>query len=46
MRGLERDLSKRCKSVDEFAKAFCAAVREETPKRPGFLAGLFRKGST
>jgi eukaryotic-like serine/threonine-protein kinase len=46
MRGLERDLSKRCKSVDEFAKAFCAAVREETPKRPGFLTGLFRKGST
>jgi len=46
MRGLERDLSKRCKSVDEFAKAFCAAVREEAPKRSGFLTGLFRKGST
>src|ERR687893_1310279 len=42
MRGLERDLSKRCKSVDEFAKAFCTAVREEAPKRPGFLTGLFR----
>jgi len=43
MQGLERDLSKRCKTVDEFAKAFCTAVREETPKRTGFLAGLFRK---
>jgi serine/threonine protein kinase len=42
MRGLERDLSKRCKTVDEFARAFCTAV-EETPKRPGFLTALFRK---
>jgi serine/threonine-protein kinase len=42
MRGLERDLSKRCKTVDEFARAFCTAV-EQTPKRPGFLTGLFRK---
>jgi eukaryotic-like serine/threonine-protein kinase len=42
MRGLERDLSKRCKTVDEFARAFCTAV-EETPKRTGFLTGLFRK---
>ena len=29
MRGLERDLSKRCKTVDEFARAFCTAVRDE-----------------
>jgi eukaryotic-like serine/threonine-protein kinase len=43
MHGLERDLSKRSKTVDEFAKAFCTAVQEETPKRAGFLAGLFRK---
>jgi eukaryotic-like serine/threonine-protein kinase len=42
MRGLERDLSKRCKTVDEFAKAFCTAV-EDTPKRTGFLTALFRK---
>jgi serine/threonine-protein kinase len=42
MRGLERDLSKRCKTVDEFARGFCTAV-EETPKRPGFLTTLFRK---
>jgi serine/threonine-protein kinase len=43
MQGLQRDLSKRCKTVDEFAKAFCGAVRD-TPKRGGFLTGLFRKG--
>jgi eukaryotic-like serine/threonine-protein kinase len=42
MHGLERDPSKRCKSVAEFARAFCAAVEQE-PKRPGFLTGLFRK---
>jgi serine/threonine protein kinase len=44
MHGLERDLSQRCKTVDEFATAFCTAVREETPKRANFLAALFRKG--
>jgi eukaryotic-like serine/threonine-protein kinase len=44
MHGLQRDLTKRCKNVEEFAQAFCAAVREEPPKRSGFLAGLFRKG--
>jgi serine/threonine protein kinase len=45
MRGLERDLSKRCKTVDEFARGFCTAAREQAPKRTGFLTGLFRKGS-
>jgi hypothetical protein len=44
MRALERDLSKRCRTVEEFARDFCAAVKDQTPKRPGFLAGLFRKG--
>src|SRR5215211_2127294 len=44
MKGLERDLSRRCRTVQEFADAFCAAVKEQ-PKRSGFLAGLFRKGS-
>jgi len=44
MNGLQRDLSKRCKTVAEFAQAFCAAVRQETPKRAGFLTGFFRKG--
>ena len=44
MRGLERDLSKRCKTVDEFARAFCTAAREDTPRKHGFLTSLFRKG--
>jgi serine/threonine protein kinase len=44
MRGLERDLSKRCRTVEEFARAFCAAAQDDAPKR-GFLAGLFRKGA-
>jgi serine/threonine protein kinase len=43
MHGLERDLTKRCRNVEEFAKAFCAAVEEEPRKRGGFLTGLFRK---
>jgi serine/threonine protein kinase len=45
MHGLERDLSKRCKTVDEFATAFCTAV-QESPKRGGFLTALFRKGGS
>jgi eukaryotic-like serine/threonine-protein kinase len=45
MHGLERDLTKRCRTVQEFASAFCQAVREEAPKRTGFLTALFRKGS-
>jgi serine/threonine-protein kinase len=45
MNGLERDLTKRCKTVDEFARAFCTAVTE-VPKRAGFLTTLFRKGGT
>jgi serine/threonine-protein kinase len=44
MHGLERDLTKRCKTVAEFARAFCAAVEEGPRKRGGFLTGLFRKG--
>jgi serine/threonine protein kinase len=44
MQGLERDLSKRCKTVDEFATAFCTAV-EDAPKRTGFLTTLFRKSA-
>jgi eukaryotic-like serine/threonine-protein kinase len=44
MNGLERELTRRCKTVDEFARAFCAAVEEEPRKRGGFLTGLFRKG--
>jgi serine/threonine-protein kinase len=44
MKGLERDLSRRCKTVDEFARGFCTAVREEGTQKGGFLANLFRKG--
>jgi eukaryotic-like serine/threonine-protein kinase len=44
MNGLQRDRAKRSKSVDEFARGFCTAVREETGQKGGFLANLFRKG--
>jgi eukaryotic-like serine/threonine-protein kinase len=43
MHGLDRDLSKRSKTVDEFAKELCTAVRQGGEKR-GFLASLFGKG--
>ena len=43
MHGLERDLSKRSKTVDEFAKEFCTAVRSDGTKKGGFLSSLFRK---
>src|SRR3954463_7930611 len=43
MGGLDRDLGKRFKTVDDFAKAFCPAVRAE-PKRSGFLSSIFGKG--
>ncbi|MEO8226534.1 MAG: serine/threonine-protein kinase [Gemmatimonadota bacterium] len=43
MCGLERDLPKRCRTVDEFATSFCTAVRQEK-KKSGFLSGLFKKG--
>ena len=43
MHGLERDLSKRSKTVDEFAAELCTAVRQGGGKR-GFLASLFGKG--
>ncbi len=44
MGGLERDLSKRCRTVSDFAKSFCAAVNEEGKKKGGFLSSLFKKG--
>jgi serine/threonine-protein kinase len=43
MHGLERDLSKRSKTVDEFAAELCTAVRQGGGKK-GFLASLFGKG--
>jgi serine/threonine-protein kinase len=45
MSGLERDLSKRCKTVDEFATRFCTAVANQGQRKGGFLSGLFRKGA-
>jgi len=45
MRGLERNLADRHKTVDEFATAFAAAARNEgAQKKKGFLASLFGKG--
>jgi serine/threonine protein kinase len=43
MHGLERDLAKRSKTVDEFATELCTAVRQGGGRR-GFLASLFGKG--
>jgi serine/threonine-protein kinase len=43
MHGLERDLSKRSRTVDEFASELCTAIRQGGGKR-GFLASLFGKG--
>jgi hypothetical protein len=47
MTGLERDLSKRWKTVDEFARAFCAAAGEEgsPAKKSGFFSSIFRRGA-
>ncbi len=44
MHGLERDLSKRSRTVDEFATELCTAVRQGGGRR-GFLATLFGKGA-
>lgn len=44
MRGLERDLGKRARTVDDFTREFCTAVREsEGQKGGGFLKRLFGK---
>jgi serine/threonine protein kinase len=44
MGGLERDLSKRSKSVEDFALQFCAAARKNDEKKAGsFLGGLFKR---
>jgi serine/threonine-protein kinase len=42
MKGLERDMAKRWKTVDEFAKAFVAAANNEPPPEEK-KAGLFSK---
>ena len=43
MRGLERDLSKRWKTIGEFSKAFCEAGVADARPRGGFLSSLFRR---
>ena len=46
MRGLERDLAKRWKTVAEFAAGFCQAAGEVSDKARnggGFLSSLFRR---
>jgi eukaryotic-like serine/threonine-protein kinase len=49
MKGLERDLTKRWKTVAEFANAFVTgttSTEEPAPaKKSGFLGSLFRRGS-
>ncbi len=47
MTGLERDLTKRWKTVAEFATAFCVAAGADVPpeKKGGFLSSFFRRGS-
>lgn len=42
MSGLERDLNKRSKTVDEFTTRLCTALRQ-TSERKGFLKSLFGK---
>lgn len=46
MSGLERELPKRCPTVEAFAKNLCAAARLEPAKRGGFFTSLFRKSAT
>lgn len=43
MKGLQRDLTKRWKTVREFADAFCEAATQEKPKKDGFFSSLFRR---
>jgi serine/threonine-protein kinase len=46
MRGLERDKSKRSKTVDEFVTGVTTAIRSEGEKKGGgLLSGLFRRKS-
>jgi serine/threonine-protein kinase len=46
MKGLERDLGKRWKTVTEFTAAFCDAINQEPDKgkKGGFLSSLFKRG--
>jgi serine/threonine-protein kinase len=45
MTGLQRDLSKRWKTVGDFANAFCSgADAEAPPRKSGFLSSIFKRG--
>jgi hypothetical protein len=45
MKGLERDPTRRWKTVNEFARAFCEAVETECKdKKPGFFSSFFKRG--
>lgn len=43
MRGLERDLSKRYKTVGDFARDFCQAARSEPASKEGFFSSFLRR---
>ncbi len=43
MKGLQRDLSKRWKTIPEFTQAFCDAINAEPDKKGGFLSSLFKR---
>jgi serine/threonine-protein kinase len=44
MKGLQRDLSKRYKTVRQFTDDFCDAAQQDKPKKEGFFSTLFRRG--
>ncbi len=44
MKGLQRDLSKRYKTVRQFTDEFCDAAQQDKPKKEGFFSTLFRRG--
>lgn len=43
MRGLDRDLGKRYKTVADFAADFCRAARSEPAQKGGFLSSFLRR---
>ncbi len=43
MQGLERDLSRRYKSIDAFVQALCTAIRDDKGAKSGLFSGLFRR---
>ncbi len=44
MKGLQRDLGKRYKTVRQFTDEFCQAAQQDKPKKEGFFSTLFRRG--